>query len=358
LVSLEFVLKGYHAISGVFNPSTPPPLHIVLDSPILYGLNPEHPEISSQGLRDDEVSIPKPEGTLRILVLGDSVAYGRAVSMNKTFPNRLESLLREQFGSAEVINAGVSGYTAYNELQYYLSKGREFEPDIVIIAFCMNDVVNPRLHWNYTKEKIVAIPDEAIPNHDYDLNHILPKMQELKLKKKKKPLLEYSQLYNFLKLRMSWLFQKQISDPPDGMPKIPTYITGEDSLSIEVLLNETSPEWQWLISIYSQLHNAVRADQATLIVTLLPLAYQLDEDYPFLPQKKITEYCKYNSILCIDLLPSFKHHPKKEIFLLNNSNYYDIWHLTEYGHELCAKEILRFLQERKLIFEREKRRVH
>jgi len=347
LVCLEIAFRAYPATMTLFRPPPPPPLHILIDSPILYGLNPEHPEISSQGVRDDEVPIPKPDGTLRILVLGDSVAYGRAVAKNKTFPNRLEGLLRERFRSVEVINAGVSGYTAYNELQYYLTKGREFEPDIVIVAFCMNDVVNPRLHWGYTKEQIVDIPDQAIPNHDYDRNHVLPRIQKLKLRKKS--LLEYSELYSALKWRATRLLQKQTADVPNVTPEIPTYITGEDTLSIEVLLDETSPEWRWLTSIYSQLDNAVRADQATLIIALFPLAYQLDEGYPFLPQKTIAEYCKRNSILCIDLLPSFRQHPKEDMFLRNNSGHYDMWHLTEYGHELSAEEMLRLVQERKLL---------
>ncbi|MGH8069528.1 MAG: hypothetical protein ACRERE_30675, partial [Candidatus Entotheonellia bacterium] len=55
-----------------------------------------------------------------------------------------------------------------------------------------------------------------------------------------------------------------------------------------------------------------------------------------------------NSILCIDLLTSFRQHSKNDIFL-NNSGHYDNWHLAEYGHELSAKEILRFLQENELL---------
>src|SRR5437867_8110011 len=94
LMLLEITLRSYHAARRFFvqaknsEVEPVPPLYVVIDSPILYGLNPEHPEINSQGLRDDEVSIPKPRGRLRILVLGDSVAYGMAVSRNKTFPNR------------------------------------------------------------------------------------------------------------------------------------------------------------------------------------------------------------------------------------------------------------------------------
>ena len=355
LASFEIALRSYRRLFRS------PPLHIVIDSPILYGLNPEHSEINSQGLRDDEVLIPKPEGTLRILVLGDSVVYGQDVSRNKTFANHLESLLRKQFGTAEVINAGVSGYSAYNELQYYLTKGREFEPDIVIVAFCMNDVVNPMLHWGYTKEKIVNIPVQAIPNHDYHIRKVLPIIQRRRSYiERKKTLWDNSALYNALKWRVLHLFKRKtgdnripkISKPIPEEEKIPTLLSGESKLSIEVLLDETSSEWRWLTSIYSQLHAAVRADQATLIVALFPLAYQLDEHYPFLPQNQIGEYCKQNSILYIDLLELFRQHPKESIFLLRNSSYprsNDIWHLTEYGHELCAEEILHFLQGEKLL---------
>lgn len=189
-----------------------------------------------------------------------------------------------------------------NSIQYYLTKGRGFEQDIFIVAFCMNDIVNPRLHWNYTKESIVNIPEEAIPNHEYDIKHALPKMA----------LLKYSRLYRALEPRI-WSITKNIAKARSNTL---TYITGEDTISIEVLLDRSSPEWRWLTSIYDQLNSAVRADQATFVIALFPLAYQLDEDYPFFPQKQIAEYCMQNSILYIDLLASFMQHPKKEIFLL------------------------------------------
>lgn len=105
LVSLEIGLRAYHAANRYFTSANddqvhPVPLHIVTDSPILYGLNPEHPDISSQGTRDDEVTIPKPPSALRILILGDSVAYGSVVPRSNTFPNRLEGQLRKELGSS------------------------------------------------------------------------------------------------------------------------------------------------------------------------------------------------------------------------------------------------------------------
>jgi hypothetical protein len=58
-----------------------PPLHIPLDSPVLYGLNPEHPEVNALGHRDDEISEAKPEGTFRVLVLGDSIALSFSTAL-------------------------------------------------------------------------------------------------------------------------------------------------------------------------------------------------------------------------------------------------------------------------------------
>jgi hypothetical protein len=349
LVGLEIGLRVYHvftkpARAAIGNHVSPKPLHIVTDAPYLYGLNPNENDTSAQGTRDDVVAIPKPKGTFRVLVLGDSLAYGSGIPKDKTFPNRLESLLREKFNQAEVVNAGVSGYTPYNELHYYLTEGRKFQPDLVVVAFCMNDVVNPRLHWGDAPN--VKIPEEAIPNRDYDANHILPliKQREAERKDAHQSLLEHSELYRALARRAAHLLTSRKSEP-----RFPTYITGEDPISIEVLMDKSSPESRWLKSMYDQLHAATKGDGVPLVIVLFPLAYQLDANYPFIPQRQIVDYCNETSILCLDLLPSFRQHPQEDTFLLNHSSFYDIWHLTESGHDLSAREIERFLEDNKLL---------
>ena len=358
LVLLEIALRAFDAAGSYFAPdaqeSRSVPLHIINDSPVLYRLNPAHPDISSQGLRDDEAAIPKPEGVRRILVLGDSVAYGNSVPRADTFPNRLERLLRQQFGPVEVINAGVMGYTPYNELQYYLHEGKNFGADLVIVAFCMNDVVNPRLHW--IDAPGVKIPPEAIPNAVYDRDHVLPRIRQLEEEEARRKssetvglrLLRHSRLYVTLARVVERLVRPEPKTSADTK-KIPTYVTGEDTLSIEVLLDRTSPEWRWLGSMYDRLHEAVRAERATLVIVVFPLAYQLDVGYPFLPQDRILDYCREESIPCLDLLPSFRRHRKEDVFILDKEGRDDIWHLTDYGHELSANEIQKFLQEKELL---------
>jgi hypothetical protein len=135
----------------------------------------------------------------------------------------------------------------------------------------------------------------------------------------------------------------------DTGAKIPTYVTGEDTLSIEVLLNRNSPEWRWLASIYDRLHKAVRAEGAQLVIAIFPLAYQLDDGYPFFPQERLADYCRENSIPCLDLLPALRKHSKEDVFVLGKEGRDDQWHLTDAGHQVTATEILRFLQERQLL---------
>ena len=351
LLFLEFALRAFAPVDA----SPPVPLHLVSDSPVLYGLNPEHPDISSQGLRDDEVVIPKPAGMRRILVLGDSVAYGSSVPRQDTFANRLERISARQLGPVEVINTGVMGYTPYNELQYYLHRGKDFGAGVVIVAFCMNDVANPRLHWGDAPG--VKFPPEAIPNQVYDRDHILPRVRQLQAEEEARRksstaassrLLSQSRLYISLRRGIDRLVRPKSKNPADTK-KIPTYVTGEDTLSIEVLLDRNSPEWRWLASTYDRLQEAVRAQGASLVIVVFPIAYQLDAGYPFFPQDRILDYCRERAIPCLNLLPSFKRHRKEDIFVLDKEGHDDIWHLTDYGHELSATEIQKFLLEKEVL---------
>ncbi|MFH1868398.1 MAG: hypothetical protein ABH843_05460 [Candidatus Omnitrophota bacterium] len=74
-------------------------------------------QVNSEGFRGPEYLIQKPENTLRILALGDSVVEDTIATYNNTWEKILESNLciqahePEPNKSCEVINAGVRGYT-------------------------------------------------------------------------------------------------------------------------------------------------------------------------------------------------------------------------------------------------------
>jgi hypothetical protein len=102
-------------------------------------------KFNSMGCRDQDYAIPHPEGTIRLLALGDSFTMGVGVREEDTFASQLECLLSEKSGPPgsprkyEVINCGVSGYGTEEERQYYEHLAAKYEPDIVLLTMVWND---------------------------------------------------------------------------------------------------------------------------------------------------------------------------------------------------------------------------
>lgn len=91
--------------------------------------------INQKGLRDYEHSYERTSDTRRILVLGDSFAWGYGVEESQRFSQLLETSL-----GVEVINAGVSGYSTDQELLWFRSEGIKYDTDLVILVFTGNDI--------------------------------------------------------------------------------------------------------------------------------------------------------------------------------------------------------------------------
>jgi lysophospholipase L1-like esterase len=97
---------------------------------------------NAQGIRADDDVAPKKLGERRLLVLGDSVAFGAKVRTSDTFPNQLEARLHEEGRSWHVLNGGVTAYDPSQEADWLELFGWPLEPDVLAVAFCANDV-NP-----------------------------------------------------------------------------------------------------------------------------------------------------------------------------------------------------------------------
>jgi lysophospholipase L1-like esterase len=94
---------------------------------------------NSKGLRDHEFSYERVPGKLRVLMLGDSLTVGWGVAVDDTFSKRVERLYAAAGVDAEVINTGVGNYNTIQEVQYFLTTGRNYRPDVVVLNFFIND---------------------------------------------------------------------------------------------------------------------------------------------------------------------------------------------------------------------------
>ncbi len=99
--------------------------------------------VSADGLRGDETTVEKPAGVRRVAVLGDSIAFGYWVSDPDGFPRQLETMLNAGGGDGErveVLNFGVPGYNLDQEIETLRVRALPFSPDLVVVAFCLNDL--------------------------------------------------------------------------------------------------------------------------------------------------------------------------------------------------------------------------
>jgi len=121
-------------------------------NPLLkYVPKPQSGDISSYGIRDRELELAKPPGVFRIVVIGDSVAYGycndhESIAPEHTFPRQLEEILnRDRWAGSrtvQVVNLGVSGYDTSQEAEFLREKGLALQPDLVLVAYCLNDAMD------------------------------------------------------------------------------------------------------------------------------------------------------------------------------------------------------------------------
>jgi hypothetical protein len=102
--------------------------------------------MNSHGFHDRERQLEKPEGTFRILLLGDSMTASTHVPAEQGFPTLLERRLNDVARpgwAIEVVNAGVDGYGQVQELLLFREMGRRFDPDLVLAGiFLGNDVAD------------------------------------------------------------------------------------------------------------------------------------------------------------------------------------------------------------------------
>lgn len=99
--------------------------------------------INTHGWRGREMSLTKPEGVYRVLVLGDSFMAGLQVENEDTFASVLEDRLNRQQlpHRVEVMNFSVPSWGTGQEYLSLREYGLSFEPDLIVLAFyAQNDV--------------------------------------------------------------------------------------------------------------------------------------------------------------------------------------------------------------------------
>ncbi|HET9317491.1 MAG TPA: SGNH/GDSL hydrolase family protein, partial [Vicinamibacteria bacterium] len=89
--------------------------------------------VNRRGYRGREHTVRPPPGRTRVVMLGDSIAYGAGVRDEQTFSAQLETIDPR----LDVVNLAVGGYGTDQELVRLEREGMGYSPDVVLLHFCL-----------------------------------------------------------------------------------------------------------------------------------------------------------------------------------------------------------------------------
>lgn len=93
----------------------------------------------SNGFRSSEIPEKAPPGVARIAFVGDSITLGWGVAEQETFANRILEALTKAGRKVDGFNLGVGNYNPTQELALYRKVGALLKPDIIVLAYFIND---------------------------------------------------------------------------------------------------------------------------------------------------------------------------------------------------------------------------
>lgn len=266
---------------------------------------PYHVVTNSFGLRNiEETKLIKDAGTIRILAVGDSFTLGPYVNNQDTYPAKLEKYLRKEGVKVEVLNAGVSGYTLKDELEYLEEKGLALKPDLIILGVYEND-----------------LNDYASIRRDI----FSRKVNKEKVKK-------YSFLLDLAK-RSSFLnFLEKIA-------RTRVIQINVENFNREVANNSSELLEEYIQDLDKYLDLITRNNVKTIFLFFPNFNQVKQENNSSL--EKIREKIK-NKYPVVDLLPIFKKESNPESLYLVPFN----GHLSSYGNEVVARTTAELIQEK------------
>jgi len=314
---------------------------------------------NSLGIRDREIAKEKKPGTRRVLIIGDSIAYGTGVDAEWRFSDFLSRALRN---NVEVINASVCGWGTDQELLYYENAGREFDPDLVIVTFTMaNDVLNNMLDHLF----LGTAPKPRFVLRDGELALEKTKLESPspRLDHRIRNALRRSRVLLFTKRRIDALrYEKRVKrEGAKGHTGFDKEGLERDYSHWSVYESSYGPQFEeaWTVTeaILDRLSRRCSEDGAELIVFAFPLKLEVDDgwrrellqhfgiDSTLLdfarPYERLGRICRERGIEFVYPVASFRDASRSRKLYFARDSHPDI-----YGHAAAAGALLNVLHDK------------
>jgi lysophospholipase L1-like esterase len=269
-----------------------------------------------QGYRDAEPAAGP--GVRRIVLLGDSVAFGLGVNQDRIFAHLLERRLQAATGQPwDIANLAVFAYDTGNELAALKEDGLRLEPELVVVQFLMNDFSIP-----------ASAGGPAPP----------PSLGD-RLTAAKNRLVYRSAFYRRLHQAASGLAYLAVHD---ARRRWFTDTLNDSQPRQQLAMLKATPDDSTIAAFraLATIRDVSRVAGATTLVLLVPDEVQLYTDRYDAINRRVAAFCRHDGIALVDALPVLRTSPaRRDLFL-------DGVHLTEAGHRLVADLLFRELRLR------------
>ncbi|MFA5528715.1 MAG: SGNH/GDSL hydrolase family protein, partial [Peptostreptococcales bacterium] len=246
------------------------------------------------------------------LFLGDSFTQGAQVNYTDLYTTKTY----QYFPDKIILNAGISGYSIVDALNYYISEGHKLKPSKVFLQVCIfNDFMK-------VKENRIGVMEYMI---------------------------QYSSLYHYLFYNTQYI---NPADLPLGRWTEPFYLTEEKNKDYNIFYKKTSVQKEedirLLIYYLSEFKKETTKNNSDLCILLIPTKEQISYKYykevidsfdiketdldMHYPNRLIDSLSHTLNFELIDLYDPFR---KNEFFPF----FRDDEHLNNYGHRIIAESI-------------------
>ena len=266
------------------------------DRRLLYRYTPGQCGANSQGYRDVEHAVEKPEGVFRIVLIGDSVAEGRDVDADSAFGRVLERELNARGDGRryEVILLALIGYSTSQEIVVLENEAFRYQPDLILWSYCLNDPAHPVYH-----------------NANGDLGRYYYRPRS----------------YLFARAE-AFAFRVKQKFRGRNCPE-----------EFHAFLH--CAFWPEVEANLKRIGSITRQHRVPVVFVIHPIfekgvgfnEYSLRDVH-----LRLAEAARTNGFDVVDLLEAFRAYPSAEL-KIENANYYDPWHMNARGHRVAAAAI-------------------
>ncbi len=272
--------------------------------------------VNGKGLRGPEVPYARELGVPRILYLGDSVTFGFGLPRaEQAYPYAAQRVLEDLLGRrVETVNAGVGGYSPWQERLYLRDEGLRYSPDLVVLGFVLNDVTEK---LNLRRFGGAGIGLQLAMSRHSTLDSLRDRSASVQVATGLGARLRYGR------------------DTQRGAEKV-------QGLLVESLVKDAGDRaveaaWELTLESLDGIIELCRARGIPLVVMIFPFRFQLDDpESASAPQRRLRAHLAQRGVASLDLLPILAR-SDPSVDLLPDGN-----HLSPAGSERVGRLVAEF----------------